>query len=272
MTSPQSHLSLEEAIELTTDTVRELLTGGKQTLAAGLKPRVQKAALERGRTFSETELGFATFRLFLEEASRRGHLRVVSHGPLQEVLLPGEDPRFRPPSSSGANVQLTREAFRAFANWDPVESWYLGESGSFGSGPVPPGGIRVPAFGLDEQLEAMTRFADSAGVPAAARSALEVRDARQFLNSLGDRRRDWFAFFIPQLIDRVQSWVRDNGLNERDFLEPRAMRPRVGPSVVDVVQGQEFERMLRERLVRALERMTLTELLNLQVPARCLVP
>lgn len=105
----RQQLTTAEAHNLLTRVVAQMINEGRSTKAAGLKPRLMIAS---GDAFRERDLGFETFRAFLEDAARQQVVTVREvPGPDLEVGLTWVDPAIPRPR------RIRHDVYVAFAEW-----------------------------------------------------------------------------------------------------------------------------------------------------------
>lgn len=272
--------------------VERLVAEGRTTRSAGVKPALQFSDIG----FDETRLGFRSFRAFLEAAERAGYVRLrrAAEGPDVDVLpamAAGDAEAVTPPQ------RIRRDLWSAFVDWRAEWSRvYDRETDAVGWLPAVEGPDEdsrtaelrramlanaeryVPIEPLDQQatLERMREFVDGLE-EGAARTALEAaltspRPIRAFVTAAHEAgvHEIWNAFRLKRVRDRISEWAAANRVElnltrEREPIgEPRPA-PR-GRRVAAVSASPGSLDDLRERVCRAVRRMSRGELLQLAIP------
>jgi hypothetical protein len=249
--------------------------------------------------FDEKRLGFRSFRAFLEEAERAGYVRLrrAPEGPDVDVL-PVSAPA---PATATASLQRIRgDLWSAFVDWRAGWSrHYDRETDSVGWLPVvespdetasvvalrravrADGGRYVAIEPLDQDTTVswMRDFVEDLE-PGAARTAIEAaltspRPIRAFVSAARESGayERWTLNRQERVRQRIDEWAATNGLEIDLTLERQPIgrpSPREGVSRRLAsrgagVPGASLED-LRDRVCRAVQRMSRGELLRLAIP------
>ncbi len=108
----------QEAYQRLVQVARRYAEQGKNTRSAGVKPALSALYLALDAEFDEQQLGFPTFRAFLEAAEDAGYvvLRPVANAP--DVAIFPADEAVAEPSVSGPSLDRVRADFwAAFVDW-----------------------------------------------------------------------------------------------------------------------------------------------------------
>lgn len=275
------------AYEKLADVVERLAKSRRSTRSASVKPRLQWTL----EGFDEQQLGFRTFRSFLEAAAAAGHvtLRPVSNAPDVEVL-PTEAPE---PTAENGPGRIRRDLWSAFVDWRP--GWtrlYDRETDGVawlpaavvGSEPPAVAALRkawqadanrfVPIVPVDQEttIEWIRAFVDEAGGEHAEALRLSL-EARRPIQAFVAAARDagslsaWNAQRLGRVRGLVDTWMREHNLTidlqgERPLLTaPTRGRPRLSGSRQPATDDD-----VRRRVIAAVERMSRAELLRLPIP------
>lgn len=304
MDSAQQDLQ-QHVFRLLQEVVSDLSGTGRLTYAAAVKPQLQHRT---SASFSESRLGFRSFRDFLLEAQRQGFvdLREAPGGDL-EILVAGVSRdstvatgRRPVPSGRRRHDRVRSDFWRAFVDWgDGLKRLYDRSTGRvvMFAGEAPPPELELPdarearaawsnsperfveikPVPFIDQLAWMREFADSlddAAMKTALQRALESeRPARAFaqiVRGVPQLADAWFTQLFRKVADTIQSWGEQNSL-EVEFLEPVPRRSLGPPRIAGPAVGPVSEAKVRERLHAAIERMPLADLLRISLPVEYLI-
>jgi len=87
----------------------------------------------------------------------------------------------------------------------------------------------------------------------------------RFLNQLGQDphiKRKWDAFESKNVLLQIHKWIKKNGLT----LDPTKSQPRAGAITQSQESSEIYVKIIRQRLIRAIEQMPLDELVSLKIP------
>jgi Uncharacterised protein family (UPF0158) len=300
----QSHV--RSAFLLLQEAVRDLQVRGRTANAAGLKPSLQQRTYN---VFSEHRLGFRSFRDFLIEAERQKFIRLrpAAGGDL-EVLLP-DSAAVASLASSARPVQRPRsirpDLWTAFNDWTP--GWkrlYKVTSGEVYMFPEHPGllGDEKPEYGAyraeaettpagfkeihpvgqEVQRNWMNGFVETVqddrlrqAFLAALNTDRPVAIFTRLVLGLPDLASDWKRFRTQRVVDEIFKWAASNGLEVQPFVgpssAPMAGQARVASSIASVSNPEIPDEALRHKILEALARMPMAELLRLPVPLEYLI-
>jgi hypothetical protein len=307
MTVNETSPDTTAAFEALADLVRDWRERGKRTTTAGVKPALIRAT---DGAFNESHLGFGSFRAFVVAAQEAGYVALHrperGHWLL---LLPGEDPGTPdlPATSVGSDEvrRLKAPVWSVFVEWgdDWVRLWDKKEGRAFW---YPTSEDGRPAWESDKdrfaaiehaseavQLGWMREWAEtltpsirerilptigSEGAPGEFRARLVEH---QLVGTWRDElRRRMFTFACE--------WADNNGVSRAALLDRRKSIPNERsrpsapppPSAVPAAPvsaphstdpGDDLHSEIRKRLHAAVDRMTLAELLDIQVPAHSML-
>lgn len=293
--SPAAH-------DLLTRVVSQMISEGRSTKAAGLKPRL---AIASGGTFRERALGFETFRAFLEDAAREGvvTLREVA-GPDLEVGLPGADP-----AATSQGRWIRHDVYVAFAEWGEGYQavWDRAERRAYryemvgGNDEVailrsrmavnPHSFVAIQPLEAEEVWRWMREFSNEQSnldVRTLLQSALSrERPLQAFVRVAGafDVQNAWTTYRLGRLRRRIEDWAEANTVDLGPTVfaaEPppaafnrtvrptpaHAVGPKTPPSAAELKTPASTDLLrLREFVKTAVNRMTLSELAALPIAA-----
>lgn len=280
--------------------VDDLTASGRRSFAAGLKPRLQ--SLSNGE-FDETRLGFPTFKAFLQEAERAGVVE-LSRTPSDLVVVPRR--AMSTPSTTKSPAQDLRgkkirpDLWRAWIEWSPeLKRYYDKESDRVlflldsANGDEPenlaatraevaanPGRyIPIEPISSKATVEAMQDFAsawtdetDRAAMQDALASSTPEESAMNFTRLLRARSpigAAWHLTRLSQVSEAIAAWKQAHQLEVQHLVPTQAgeRRSTIGsvPSIGIDEEG------LRSRILEAVQRMPLSDLLRLPIPAEHLL-
>jgi Uncharacterised protein family (UPF0158) len=276
--------------------VERLVAEGRTTRSAGVKPALQFSDVG----FDERRLGFRSFRAFLEEAERAGYVRLrrASEGPDVDVLPAAAVAERR----TDQPQRIRGDLWSAFVDWRA--DWarvYDRETDTVGwlpaVAPADESGdaadlrraateqseryVRIEPLDQQATLKWMREFV--AGPEAgAARTALETaltspRPIRAFVTTSQETglHEAWNAQRLTRVRNVITEWAASHGL-EVDLTREREPVGRPRPerrerlayrsSRQAAVATTASLEQLRERVCRAVRRMSRGELLQLAIP------
>ena len=270
--------------------VAETAAANRQPTAAGLKPILQRRT---NRQFSETRLGFANFRAFLDAAEQAGRVRLAS-GSQDVLVLPADEggptPSPSRPPSEPESTLLRSDFWRAFNDTRTAwQHWYDKAADKVVTLPIQETPldspevvklreetngdtdryVRIEPVPAATQVDWMRQFLDQRGdAPEISllRSALETsRPIASFLRSVKSTplAGEWHRRRIERTMAAAESWMEQNGLNVK------LRRARLHPTRLDVPlrpTGLADETQIRDKIKSAVDRMPLHELLRLAIP------
>jgi hypothetical protein len=300
-TTQDTDSKLTAAMRELSQLVDEFARNGKQANAAGLKPQLQFRSFN---AFSESALGFPNFRAFLRAAEERGFIRLrpAVGGDLQALPAEGaEDPSAHVSQSATEPkrvLPVRPELWKAFFNWRPgFKRLYKVSSGDvymFPEVPSPIGETLLyatfraewkasPALFLEiepitqeVQLRWMREFTEQ--LPAgdakqALSAALATTHPGSFFTRLVAALPDapaWKQFRLERVVGEIQTWADQHHVTIDVFGRPPTTvavpaTPDTTPSAppIDKVRTEE----LRRQILRAVERMSVSDLLRIPIPA-----
>ncbi len=293
--------SLRDAYRALVESVRELEAANRLTYAASVKPRL-KLLLPQ---FDEATLGFGSFKSFLLAATELGYitLKPTPGGDL-EVHTVEAAPAPTGTRESPTRRRMREDVWKAFIDWtDAARFWDRQEhraviavgDDAAGFAADPSRYVPVQAVSKDTHVSWMRDFVDAledGDVKAALASALERpeghRDFGTLIRQLGLASR-WYPELFKRVTDHVTTWAAANGVQD-DLFESKehpgpALRPLppagplrpFAPSVSVWSRGTRLTRpsatteAIRARVMAAIQRMPLADLLRLAIPAEYLL-
>jgi hypothetical protein len=284
--------------------VDEVITAGRQPVAAGLKPRLQ--ALSNG-DFSEARLGFPSFKYFLEAAEEAGVVE-LTRTPFDVVALPSKrsDSVVTDVEAGGASQPQTLngkrirpDLWRAWVEWSPslkrffelssgrvvflVDGRAEDEPQSLSSlrqqiAESPERYIPIAPISSETTVYAMRAFAASwddsterEAMLAALRPSVPEKAAVDFTRFLRVHNRiaaAWHLTRLAQVAESIDEWRRQHKVEVNYLID-------IAPPSRKVVGHQRAatsltEGDIRERIASAVQRMPLGDLLRLPIPAEYL--
>lgn len=321
--SAETQDARDAAMRTLVDLVAKWREAGRKTLAAGLKPGLQQAI----PGFSETELGYPTFRAFVMAAEERGlvksHLRSDGHTLvlLPHELLVEEAPRpaaARPgtgaaakgtekPAGRGAAPprppsRLRPEVWGTFIDWHEQHrrlwdrqtsrcfAYPTGADGRPAWEGEPDRFVEVDPVGQNTQIGWMREWAEARPEPSRSQLLAALADNAprgQFRRDLVRLAAvaDWRAELQRRVLAHATAWAHSNSVSFDKLLDHRQPEPRpvaatpaAAPAATAApcaaapggAAGTDGER-LRALVHRAVDRMTLAELMSLPLRAEHLL-
>lgn len=282
--------------------IDDLKASGRKSFAAGLKPRLQ--SLSNGE-FAEGRLGFPTFKAFLEAAERAGVVE-LQRTPSDLLVLPRDSkgdgggdraPASREPVAPGKRIRP--DLWRAWIEWSQALKRYYDRStdtvvflvDSPNSVPAtepddarrrvledPERFLEIPPVSVKATLEAMRAFAETWPNPT-DREAMEraltlpepERAAAEFTRLLRFRppvAGAWHLTRMRQVAAAIEEWAQRNQIDVNYVVDAPRSRQDL-PVEPRLPRFNEDE--LRSRLVLAVQRMPVADLLRLPIPTEFLL-
>jgi hypothetical protein len=103
--APEPGRDLDQAYRVLVEVIRDLRSAGRKLVF----PNVQEGLWRRLGQFDVEQYGFFKFKEFLQEAERRGIVRLSVLDGVDYVSLPGEEPQATPPGAPSSLEDLTPE-------------------------------------------------------------------------------------------------------------------------------------------------------------------
>lgn len=254
-----------EAFKTLVEVVQSFTDTGRVCVGASAKPRL-KSQLP---SFDERELGYRSFREFVEAAQTSGFVRTARRGNDIELLppaAPGSGERIRP-DFWRAVVQVT-DAKRRFYDRAADHILELTEDQPVDGQliPVPTADAEVQQQWIDEFLEGLGEDGEALCVKVAAADSLPAK--LREISAEPSVRAKWYRERTRHVADLLQQWASENELAVR-LTEPAARRD--ARHAARPTGGVAYETHVRERLTRAIQQMPLAELLRLPIPVEYLI-
>jgi len=306
VTTDDCSLNFPQALDALVSLVREWREAGRVTTTAGLKAGLTQ---HTEGAFSETALGFDSFRAFVEAAAQEGRVQ-LNQLPSGHwiVLLPGESmsdvpttSRSRPVAVAGSpreavdlSRRLRRDIWPSFVDWTPGQRriWDRTTRRSI-MYPVDDAGcplwetddarfVEMPAADMGLQLQWMrewaatltpdtTRDAVLASIGGTGRAGQFRAQLERFGLAAG-----WRVELHRRVLQHAAAWARANKIELDALLEPRVVtttRSPVAPTSgtsASTAPADELTK-LRVRMHKIIDRMSLVELASLPVRAEYLL-
>lgn len=282
--------------------VDDLTANGRRSFAAGLKPRLQ--ALSNGE-FAETRLGFPTFKAFLEAANEAGIVE-LRRTPSDLMVLPRiteADSAVRATPSAtvqiGPGQRIRPDFWRAWVEWSPDLKRFYDRSADRvvflldtenADEPEhvattrkqmtqrPDRYVAIEPLGATATVEAMRTFAsgwddttERDAMLQALGAAEPEKAALAFTRFLRVRTRiagAWHLTRMQQVAQSIAEWAVEHGVATNYLLDASSGRR----SAVTAVSPLSLDEVaLRSRIVSAVQRMPLADLLRLPIPVEYLL-
>jgi hypothetical protein len=272
-------------------TVEEMVARGATTFAAGVAARIK----QNDPDFSVRDLGFSSFKAFLQAASDEAFVIVTRPTGASDVFvsLPSTDANALTPSPE-ATRYLRSDIWRALTSprsealfWDTTKSRLTGErqvgaeSATAELKPIPTDEIVgwMTAF-----VRALSESEVSAALADALTSSRPVDSFKSVVRSNQGIARKWGKFYREHVVRHALSWAEANDIQRAQIVDgPRpgpVAAPTGGSEVVpakaastsaDLTVGSDYEALVRSKVADAIQRMPLPDLLRLPVPAQYLI-
>lgn len=300
-----SPVLLDEAFDLLLVVIEDSIRRGRRPLAATLKQRMFD---QTHGGFLEERLGFSTFGRFLQAAEARG-IVTLRRTPLNEiVVMPAgavessaqDQPEGRFERSSRAEraaSPVPSDLWRAFVDWTPgLKRVYHRPSRRAVMFPVaqiplekpedtdarsawkahPEEYVEIVPISMEKHLEWMHAFAQSVTEPAAQAALQGALASGRALGafSIAVRAphlwRDWRAFRLDRVVEVIERWGADYQIEDPLRVPEPAARLSTSPSADAVATDSQNDRVLRLKVLRAVERMPISDLKRLSIPVEFL--
>jgi hypothetical protein len=288
---------------LLAEVVRDAHVAGRRCIAASLKPALQRRS---NGGFSESRLGFETFRQFLRAAEAQGVITTrPSSGGDVEVALPAaqtSDPTVAGSAQGdpaiGPGQRIRPDLWRAWVEWSTdlarVFDRQTGEARLYPAEERPYEAeawaalrremrdnparfVAIEPTTPEDTLQRMRQFAEEQSDSVRERLVAALGDeqpAARFtalVRSEPELAKAWHFVRAQQIAGAITEWCRRNDVNV-DFLE--AARPRAGR--VPSMERREAsswgsEEELRELVLAAVRKMPVGDLLRLPIALEYLV-
>lgn len=289
------------------DEVVETISRGRKALAAGLKPRLQTKS---NGAFDEKILGYATFKQFLDAAEQHGYVALRLTPSDVEVLaspIADETSASQTRPAPGRGQQIRSDLWKAWIDWsedvarvydrelDKTELFPAQESPAepeqiatlrAAVATNPTRYVPIRPLSTDETLAAMRSFAD--GWPNGVERAellqsLEAASPQEAAVAFTRRVKHhppaashWHQTRMKQVADAIADWAASNSIELTYIVDserrtaPASTRESAAPGPRSQDAASESEAM-RRKILEAVGRMPLSELLRLPIPAEYLI-
>ncbi len=287
----------EAAFRALADLVENRLSEARSLRSAALKPLLVASG------FDERQLGFQTFRAFLQAAEEAGFvsIRPASAGPDVDVLPLGAPEGAAAPSTSG---RIRADIWDAFVDWNPGWSrlydrerdraFKIPANESMGESPAhnalrqewkqaPERFAEITPISMQEAYSWMSEFLHSLPQePARERLASTLASNFPFKHFRDEVRavgldHEWKKVQLERVRQKILDWA-----SKHDIEIDLAYRPEVGAERVSptrLTAGERFpgpraridESFTRTRILAAVNRMSTAELLRLPIPVEYLL-
>jgi hypothetical protein len=260
-----------------------------------------------GYTFSESELGFVTFREFLEAAAKAGVVETQLEGTHLRMHVPGVQPA--PPRLQGAHksresslVHIPPHFWTAFVDWTPGKRRLFDKVTQtaivFPSNPAahqspdesarrelvsanPDRFVEIQPLTFETQVGWMKDFADTLPDPNDRRLAdliLENDPKPAYAFNVFLRRNQrmlagWKKFRVDRALEAIRRWMNDHGVDPSvlDTSKLGSTGADTEPTRVSDSPAQQKIDQVRLRVLAAVEKMPLAELLRLPIPVEYMI-
>jgi len=270
--------SVEAAFGLLEAAVKDAEAQGRTLYGASLKPMLQH---QSSGWFDESKLGFSRFKMFLEAARDRGIIEYQrTEGGDFIVKLPvAEDPgegQLEPSAreTERSSAWIRADLWKAFFDWSPRQRYYdTVRDHAFLTtqhhATLTPGQIEIEPITLEQQLEWMRRFAESAEEPfrAVLLAALgEEKPLAAFTMAVKATplSSEWNRVRIERVAEAIRAWAIQHGVT----VEITDTKPSVVSTPGVAAADVEYVRTL---LHAAIDQMPAAELLRISVPLQYLI-
>lgn len=306
LSTPSLDQLRQTAFDVLTQAVAALTARGKVGTAAAVRSEMN--ALTVGG-FSLAELQYVNFRAFLEAAAAAGRVALArpAAGESADYVVSSPDvvPQTLPPKDRSADDEpLPGSVWRAFVSWEldlrRVVRTASGEVFLFPNEPRdlepdevsavraevqsgPAGAfVDIQPASFEEQLAWATAFVEELGdgtdqvvLKAALANAKPMKAFAATVRGLEIYDR-WTLFRLRKVRTFIEAWSARTGVTiDMSRTGGRRTRVRSAPVEAEAIRPVAHDRRQhqgsRTRLLRALESMTLDELLELRIPARLLL-
>lgn len=292
-------MSDSSALALLEELVSESYTLHRRVTAAALKARMRHRSDQQ---FDEKQLGFSTFRAFLQHAEARGKISLHPGGVDLLVTPPGGHPpqdqgpvsrRQRPPAT---HARIQAHLWRAFVDWSPGTQRYFDQRDrqafSLATRPSPREHgeqlarreavdaephrfVKIDPIPFEQQLGWMHEFADRQ--PSPIKEQLQIalaseRPARDFTAQVRAAPKlydSWQRSLVDQVARAIEQWARTHHVKVDIFEPPPRPAPEIAQTKLPRATSEPSD--LRALLHRAIDRMPDHELAAISLPVGYLV-
>jgi hypothetical protein len=283
--------AVDAAIALLREVVTDFRERGRTTLAAGIKPELQRRS-QVG--FDEHALGFDRFSDFLEYAAGRGAIEVARHRGQPVVRLPGDPDQEAPIATSRERTRrrprVRADLWETFTNWgDWRRAWdrtrgiaiKIPASESHDTSETrevrqrwdaePHRFVEIPGIPQEEQLSWMRDFAEAQTGTTGLLLRYALKEEQRKAQAFSQAAREdpavfnrWMDLRVQKVVDAVEAWKArtnvDVDIYDHTIAEPPAAEVTQPPPTI-----ASSEEELRALAHRAIDGMTVAELLQLPI-------
>lgn len=273
------------ALALLVDVLASMRASSVVTTAAGVSARMRSKDPE----FSPRSAGFQNFRALLNEAERCGLVAVEKQPGASDVTIRlSESPKGA--TAKQQKIWLHRDLWQALRGRAQTRHAFNRNTGRTRT--LPDGAeasadeVIVPVLSDTELLSWITEFVDGIASPQAQQKLSAALDAHEpieafydELNSHQNVSRRWSNRYRQLLTQRADAWADDNGIPRQFLRETRTAQheahlrdfPASTSKLSIPAAASDTELGERALILRAVERMSLAELLRLPIPAEYLL-
>jgi hypothetical protein len=292
--------SVDAAVALLREVIADLQGRGRTTMAAGIKPQLQR----RSPGFDEQQLGFEKFSEFLQYAAQKGAVELDRSRGQLVVMLPGStalEPvaAVRRRGSARRRPHIRPDLWEAFTNWGDYwrRAWDKEQqvavrvplSPAEGEDPSTTS-LRtlldeqserfVPIDGIPEteQVEWMREFAEAQGGRMGLLLRYAIKEEERKAHAFSQAAREepavyarWTDMRVQKVLDAIAAWKLEHDIDVDPCVAARANdeseRSVAAVTVSDepAMRADLTEAQLRELVRAAVEHMTYSELLALPI-------
>ena len=233
------------------------------------------------KPFSEQDLGFETFRAFLQAAERAGVVHLTPSGPDVVVVASGSDPV---PPERPSSDRFRREVWAAFVKWGSNSSerfWHRTERRIVQRHAPADGLVPVDVISKETMLRIMSAYVDhqpdatQPGLRDALKSAMPFRGFSEAVKRAGIA-DDWSRSQAAEIGEHIRQWATVNEVPVSELLArstPRPLPPPPAPAPPTVASntllgGEPGLEQRRFMLHGYVDQMTEAEMLVLPIPLR----
>lgn len=274
-------------VDLLRRTVEQMVAEGATMTAAGVSVRMRRADPE----FSPAAAGYKSFGRFLNAAESAGVVNLTEPGAAGNVDILVALPDG--PGSASAESQVWwvhRDLWRAVLDWSSTDAAVYnrqtrrtGNWDEVGHGVNDPELVPVPRVSRAQHLRWMREFAESAEASdAGLKEALENAEPEvhfaRLVRGVPRLNRDWSRFMRLRTLELISEWAHSNEIPlwqlKQDVGLPGRKRfdndGAAAPVTDSPTTGIDAD-TVRRTVIRAVERMPLSELLRLSIPVEYLL-
>jgi hypothetical protein len=282
---------VEAAIALLREVVADFRDRGRTTLAAGIKPELQRRSHVG---FDEHALGFERFSDFLEYAASQGAIEVTRHRGQPVVQLPGDAADVAVVSSSRERSRrrprIRPDLWEAFTNWgDWRRAWdktrtiaiKVAANANHDTPAMrevrqrweaePHQFVEIPGIPQEEQLSWMRDFAEAQTGTTGLLLRYALKEEQRKAQAFSQAAREdpavfnrWMDLRVQKVIDAVEDWKAQTGVDV-DIYDHTITEPPVADVTQPPPTVPDSEEELRALAHRAIDGMTVAELLELPI-------